>query len=105
MTLAMVIVLPEPVTPRRVWNRSPRSSPAVSSLMARGWSPAGRKGAWRSKLAPGILEYTVSGFVRVGAKNKLQRRVNSLFVGRLTEVPGPDLEPRGASRNEDQEPR
>ncbi len=42
--LARVIVLPEPVTPRSVWYRSPRRSPAVSSAMARGWSPAGWKG-------------------------------------------------------------
>jgi hypothetical protein len=41
MTLAMVIVLPEPVTPSSVWKRSPRRRPAVSSAMARGWSPAG----------------------------------------------------------------
>ena len=28
MTLAIVIVFPEPVTPSSVWNRSPRSRPA-----------------------------------------------------------------------------
>ncbi len=52
MTLATVIVLPEPVTPSRVWNRSPRSEPARqlrdrARLIAR---PA-RNGACRSKLA------------------------------------------------------
>ena len=41
MTLAIVKVFPEPVTPSSVWKRSPRASPAVSSAIARGWSPAG----------------------------------------------------------------
>jgi hypothetical protein len=36
MTLAIVIVLPEPVTPSSDWNRSFRSSPASSSAIALG---------------------------------------------------------------------
>ncbi len=39
MTLAMVNVLPEPVTPSRICSWSPRSSPSVSWRMASGWSP------------------------------------------------------------------
>ena len=41
ITCAIVKVLPEPVTPSRVWKSSPRASPADSSAMARGWSPVG----------------------------------------------------------------
>ena len=51
MTNANDIDKPKPETPRSLRNRSPRASPAVSSSMARGWSPAGRNGDWRSKLA------------------------------------------------------
>src|SRR3970282_1083241 len=54
MAWAIVIVFPDPVTPSRVWNRSPRSSPAVSSAMALGWSPAGSNGAWRRNGARAI---------------------------------------------------
>src|SRR6266705_3382169 len=54
-TLAIVIVFPDPVTPSRVWKRSPRSSPRVSSAIAFGWSPAGAKGACRSNTALAIL--------------------------------------------------
>src|SRR5437588_5491286 len=55
MTLATVIVFPDPVTPSRVWKRSPRSSPRVSSAIAFGWSPAGAKGACRSNAALAII--------------------------------------------------
>src|SRR2546423_224458 len=55
MTFATVIVFPDPVTPRRVWKRSPRSSPRVSSAIAFGWSPAGENGACRSNAALVIL--------------------------------------------------
>ena len=41
MILAMVKVLPEPVTPRRTWSFSPALRPETSSPMARGWSPWG----------------------------------------------------------------
>jgi len=37
----MVKVLPEPVTPNSTWSRSPASTPAISSLIADGWSPLG----------------------------------------------------------------
>ena len=37
----MVKVLPEPVTPSSTWSRSCSSTPATSSAMAVGWSPAG----------------------------------------------------------------
>jgi hypothetical protein len=50
ITLAMVKVLPEPVTPRRVWKRSPAWMPALSSAMAVGWSPVGRRSEMISKL-------------------------------------------------------
>ncbi len=51
MTFAIVIVLPDPVTPSSVWKRSPRSSPRVSSAIAFGWSPAGSNGATKSNFA------------------------------------------------------
>src|SRR5699024_6307942 len=41
MTLAMVKVLPLPVTPSKVWHRSPRRTPCTSFSMASGWSPVG----------------------------------------------------------------
>ena len=41
MTLAMVKVLPEPVTPRRTCSFSPLSMPAAKAAMASGWSPEG----------------------------------------------------------------
>ena len=44
ITLAMVNVLPEPVTPRSTWLTSPFSPmPSTSSRMAVGWSPEGSK--------------------------------------------------------------
>src|SRR5437867_9735429 len=43
MTLAIVNVLPEPVTPSSVWCASPRCRPSVRPSMAWGWSPVGRK--------------------------------------------------------------
>ena len=42
MRLAMVKVLPDPVTPSRVWKRSPRRTPSTSLAIASGWSPCGR---------------------------------------------------------------
>ncbi len=44
MTLAMVKVLPEPVTPKRVCSERPFSTPAARASMAWGWSPEGWKG-------------------------------------------------------------
>jgi hypothetical protein len=41
MTFAIVKVLPLPVTPSKVWQRSPRSTPSTSWAMACGWSPVG----------------------------------------------------------------
>ena len=41
MTLAMVKVLPDPVTPSRVCQRSPLPAALTSSAMAAGWSPVG----------------------------------------------------------------
>jgi hypothetical protein len=38
---AIVAVLPEPVTPRSVWKRSPSVSPRASSSRAFGWSATG----------------------------------------------------------------
>jgi hypothetical protein len=43
MRLAMVKVLPEPVTPLRTWWRAPDWSPSVSRSMAWIWSPLGTK--------------------------------------------------------------
>jgi len=39
---AMVIVLPVPVAPSRVIDRSPPSIPSASEAIALGWSAAGR---------------------------------------------------------------
>jgi hypothetical protein len=39
---AMVAVLPVPVAPSSVWNRSPAFSPSAISSIACGWSPVGR---------------------------------------------------------------
>src|SRR5688572_23129010 len=63
MTLARVIVLPEPVTPSRVWYRVPASSPRVSAAIASGWSPAGSNGAttWNEAM----LKSSVIGFSSV----------------------------------------
>src|SRR5688500_190932 len=63
MTLARVIVLPEPVTPSRVWYRLPASSPRVSAAIAWGWSPAGSNGAttWNEAM----LKSSVVGFSSV----------------------------------------
>ena len=41
MTLAMVNVLPEPVTPSSVWYRLPACSDRTSASIASGWSPVG----------------------------------------------------------------
>src|SRR5205807_191910 len=40
-TFAIVNVLPEPVTPSRVWCLAPALSPSVRLAIASGWSPAG----------------------------------------------------------------
>jgi hypothetical protein len=44
ITLAIVKVLPEPVTPSRVWYDRPSSTPSTSWRIASGWSPAGEYG-------------------------------------------------------------
>jgi hypothetical protein len=41
MMLAIVKVLPDPVTPSRQTSRSPRPMASATPRMARGWSPAG----------------------------------------------------------------
>ena len=43
ITLAMVKVLPEPVTPSSTWVRSAELTPSTRSRIAVGWSPAGSK--------------------------------------------------------------
>ena len=45
MTLAIVKVLPEPVTPSSTCSSRPSSTPRASFSMACGWSPVGLKGA------------------------------------------------------------
>src|SRR6266849_3206149 len=52
ITLAMVKVLPEPVTPSSTWLRSWRRTPSTSSLMACGWSPLGSKSDSMTKRTP-----------------------------------------------------
>jgi hypothetical protein len=41
ITLAIVKVLPEPVTPSSVWKLRPSLTPSTSWAIAAGWSPAG----------------------------------------------------------------
>ncbi len=41
MTLAAVKVLPEPVTPSKVWRSKPLVRPSDNAEIAFGWSPAG----------------------------------------------------------------
>src|SRR5829696_6027286 len=50
MTRAIVWVLPLPVTPSRVWERSPASRPEASLSIACGWSPVGRYSLFTLKL-------------------------------------------------------
>src|SRR5215472_2423344 len=61
MTLAIVKVLPEPVTPSSVWNASPSWIPSTSPAMASGWSPAGGYGrkSWNGE--PGYVTNSPSG--------------------------------------------
>ena len=61
MTLAIVKVLPEPVTPSSVWNARPSSMPSHSCAMAVGWSPAGGYGwnSWNGE--PGNVTNSPSG--------------------------------------------
>ena len=47
ITLAIVKVLPEPVTPSSVWKASPSRTPSTSLAIASGWSPDGGYG-WNS---------------------------------------------------------
>lgn len=63
MTLAIVKVLPEPVTPSRVCLEMPEFSPETSLSMAWGWSPAGFMSDSRWKFT--LLFYQVSGSFRV----------------------------------------
>src|SRR3974390_474377 len=51
MTLATVKVLPEPVTPKSTWWGCPALIPRSSCLMARGWSPLGRKSETNLKVS------------------------------------------------------
>ena len=48
MTLAIVKVLPEPVTPIKTWSLRPARIPSTRAAIACGWSPAGLNGLTRS---------------------------------------------------------
>ena len=63
MTLAIVNVLPEPVTPSSTWLRSPRLSPSTSSGIARAWSPFSSKSETSLNLSykEGIVRRAISG--------------------------------------------
>ncbi len=54
MVAAIVIVLPVPVAPSSVWNRSPSSMPCASDSTAAGWSAVGEKALSSSKLGMAI---------------------------------------------------
>src|SRR6185312_7493482 len=77
MVCARVIVLPDPVTPSSVWYLSPRASPAVSSAMALGWSPAGSNGArtWKRFIGSNI---TVPVFLREAERTETTERTERL---------------------------
>src|SRR3990172_4488270 len=47
ITLAIVKVLPDPVTPSSTWRDTPRESPSMSPRIASGWSPDGGNGNFR----------------------------------------------------------
>ena len=49
MTLAIVKVLPEPVTPSRVCSSRPRFTPLARASIASGWSPEGLNSETNSK--------------------------------------------------------
>lgn len=49
ITCAILNVLPEPVTPNKVWYAKPDCKPLTSALIAVGWSPAGLKFEINSK--------------------------------------------------------
>src|SRR5687768_2293940 len=88
MTLATVIVFPDPVTPSSVWKRSPRSSPRVSSAIAFGWSPAGSNGACRSNAAFDILRITREALApgNFGYALHAPRRFQNFFqVGKIAD--------------------
>src|SRR5690606_24237113 len=57
-------LLPEPVMPSNVWNRSPPWMPSASCSMAFGWSPAGPNGETTSKRAllfPPVVDRALGG--------------------------------------------
>src|SRR5689334_20368507 len=72
MTLAIVKLLPDPVMPSSVWNRSPFSKPRPSASMASGWSPAGSMGVTNSNSG--------TGFERTGGVRQLRPRFGFAFA-------------------------
>src|SRR5215210_2798777 len=82
MACATVKVLPVPVAPSRVWKRSPRASPWLSSAMAPGWSPAGW---WRASISKWAI-----------GRSALRAIAYALETGVL----GPELRPQRASRRQ-----
>ncbi len=60
ITAAVVKLLPDPVIPRRVWKRSPRSIPSASAAIASGWSPAGVRSVTSS--SAGIVPMLTAGY-------------------------------------------
>ncbi len=84
ITLAMVKVLPEPVTPSSTWSRSLALTPATSSAMAAGWSPLG------SNSETIVQAPAAFGFLRRGGRCGVN-------IGKRREIRAQALEP-GARR-------
>ena len=90
MTLAIVNVLPEPVTPSKTCSSRPIFTPCASFSMASGWSPVGLKGACSLNSISVSLSFGQKSVVPQGDK----------VVVRDDDVVG-ELDAHGAQRVED----
>ncbi len=63
ITLAIVNVLPEPVTPMSTWARLPARRPSQRASTAWGWSPANPKGlsSWNTGVSAVVELYNRPG--------------------------------------------
>src|SRR5512134_4055481 len=90
MTLAIVNVLPDPVTPSRTCRDMPWERPATSSRIASGWSPEGDNGDFRrnrfSTARSSSTHYTVTrrrDLLRSFAKQAIRAFAASQGAARL----------------------
>src|SRR5207249_10686312 len=87
MTLAIVTVLPEPVTPRSVMCRSPAVRPSISPAAAVGWSPARSHGSDRLKGARPLGRSIGTWRVSPRGMGSLHSRTNVLMWSWLPRPP------------------